>query len=296
MASPQLEDGYTRISNQIIEAIGSMDLNAAEYKVLLCVFRYTYGFNRKSHTLSASFIARWGNCSIRTVKRALMRLEELKVIEILNSGCRGVTSEIALNKDFDTWDMSGDKNDTSDKNDTGVVTEMTPELVTEMSPKKRKKKEKYKEKYNVELSSTIYPFPDIIEYLNEKTGKSFRWQTKTTQRHIRARCEEGYSLEDFRRVIDSKVSEWKGSEWEKYLRPETLFGTKFESYLNSSPKRQQEQEEVRAEESIFERFCRLPEETFREFRKLGIITADGGVDCEYASMEQIRLLQESGAL
>lgn len=43
---------------------------------------------------------------------------------------------------------------------------------------------------------------------------------------------EGFSVEDFKTVIDKKYNDWKGTEWEKYLRPETLFGAKFESYLN----------------------------------------------------------------
>ena len=69
-----------------------------------------------------------------------------------------------------------------------------------------------------------------------KTKKNFKASTKTTQRHISARLEEGYSLEDFKNVIDKKVREWQGTEMDQYLRPETLFGTKFEGYLNQSDK------------------------------------------------------------
>ena len=45
---------------------------------------------------------------------------------------------------------------------------------------------------------------------------------------------EGFNLDDFKRVIDIKVDDWRGTEFEKYLRPETLFGTKFENYLNQN--------------------------------------------------------------
>jgi len=79
----------------------------------------------------------------------------------------------------------------------------------------------------------------IIEYLNEKTGKSFKATTKTTTSHINARLAEGFSIEDFKKVIDNRVKVWKNDpKMSEYLRPETLFGTKFESYLNStsSPK------------------------------------------------------------
>lgn len=83
---------------------------------------------------------------------------------------------------------------------------------------------------NINIDLEIYK--EIISYLNEKAGTNYRSSSKTTRQHIHARLEEGYSVEDFQRVIDNKCADWKGTEWEKYLRPATLFGTKFESYLN----------------------------------------------------------------
>lgn len=74
---------------------------------------------------------------------------------------------------------------------------------------------------------------NIIEYLNERTGKNFRLDAKSTIKHIQARINEGYVLEDFKKVVDIKCKKWKAdSKMFDYLRPETLFGTKFESYLN----------------------------------------------------------------
>lgn len=73
----------------------------------------------------------------------------------------------------------------------------------------------------------------IIARLNEKAGTSYRASSAATQKHINARLAEGYTVEDFFTVIDKKCAEWSGSEMAKYLRPETLFGSKFESYLNA---------------------------------------------------------------
>ena len=73
----------------------------------------------------------------------------------------------------------------------------------------------------------------VVAHLNEKAGTSYRASSKATARHIEARFNEGYTLQDFYSVIDKKVAEWKGSDMEKYLRPETLFGSKFEGYLNA---------------------------------------------------------------
>lgn len=75
-------------------------------------------------------------------------------------------------------------------------------------------------------------YSQVIEYLNSKTGKSYKSTTRKTQSLIKARIDEGFNEEEFFKVIDNKVSEWKGTEYEKYLRPETLFGNKFEGYLN----------------------------------------------------------------
>lgn len=75
-------------------------------------------------------------------------------------------------------------------------------------------------------------FKQIIDYLNEKTNSKFKYNTKATQQKINARLNEGYTLDDFIVVIDKKTAEWNKTEFEKYLCPETLFGTKFEKYLN----------------------------------------------------------------
>lgn len=74
----------------------------------------------------------------------------------------------------------------------------------------------------------------VIDFLNQQAGTAYKATSKATQQHINARLAEGFTLDDFRAVIAKKCSEWKGdSKMAKYLRPETLFGTKFESYLNA---------------------------------------------------------------
>ncbi|MCW6681576.1 conserved phage C-terminal domain-containing protein [Aerococcaceae bacterium NML160702] len=75
---------------------------------------------------------------------------------------------------------------------------------------------------------------EIVEYLNQKAGTKFKWSSNKAKRHIDARLNEGYKLDDFKAVVDVKVSQWLGKDMQQYLRPETLFGTKFEGYLNES--------------------------------------------------------------
>lgn len=85
-----------------------------------------------------------------------------------------------------------------------------------------------------ETSSQIESIKEIISYLNMRTGARYRYQTQSTQKHIRARLNEHFTVDDFKAVIDKKYAEWNGANMSKFLRPETLFGTKFESYLNQS--------------------------------------------------------------
>ena len=86
------------------------------------------------------------------------------------------------------------------------------------------------------ISTSKIPYKDIIDYLNEKADKRFKHTTANNQKFIRSRWNEGNTLDDFKRVIDIKVSQWKNDkDMNQYLRPQTLFGTKFESYLNEKP-------------------------------------------------------------
>lgn len=81
---------------------------------------------------------------------------------------------------------------------------------------------------------------EIISYLNEKAGTSYRATTKATQEHINARLKDKFTVEDFKKVIDKKCKDWKGTKMAEYLRPSTLFGPKFEGYLNSQAGSEQE--------------------------------------------------------
>ncbi len=91
---------------------------------------------------------------------------------------------------------------------------------------------------DIQYTKEKLPFSEIIDYLNEKTGKHYRPNTSKTQTLIRARFREKYTFEDFKKVIDTKCSDWLGTDMEQYLTPDTLFSPKFEKYLNQTPRKQ----------------------------------------------------------
>ncbi len=91
----------------------------------------------------------------------------------------------------------------------------------------------------------VIPYSEILEYLNKKTGRSFR-NVEANKKLIKARWNEGYKLEDFKTVVDNMVSNWSGKMFngvpaENYLQPKTLFSNKFDSYLNQVPRVEQKE-------------------------------------------------------
>lgn len=74
---------------------------------------------------------------------------------------------------------------------------------------------------------------DIVDYLNDKIGAHYKPTGKKMKELIRARMNEGYTVEDFKTVIDKKFKSWGNDpKMSLYLRPSTLFGTRFGEYLN----------------------------------------------------------------
>lgn len=226
MANPQIENGYTAVANEILDHLYKQPLNGTELKVIMCILRYTFGFQRKSHKLSATFIAKWGNCDPRTVKRALKKLQQDRVIIYINSEQRGVTAELMFNKDYEQWCTGGQnvtsgENDTGGQNVTGVVGKMTPELVGKMTPKKIKKENKnIKTKYYDDFFEKVWkPYP-------RKLGKS-----SVTQKAKKELYEAGENV--VLGAVNSYIAEiQENGTAEKYImHGSTFFNTRWRDYI-----------------------------------------------------------------
>ena len=104
--------------------------------------------------------------------------------------------------------------------------------------KANKKQNKSKQKAKAEQSADIdNDIIEIVKLLNECSGRNFKSETQSTSSIIKSRKKGGFIKEDFERVIRFKCSKWKDDpKMSEYLRPETLFGNKFEGYLQSCPK------------------------------------------------------------
>lgn len=151
-----------------------------------------------------------------TIKRTFKTLEELGLI---------------ITGNYNTYKMDQTKWYTIDYEklrDLDVEDVSTPEPEAHAEPADEEVQEQEKE---IQVA-------EVVKYLNEKTYSSFKSGSGKTSKLIAARWKEGFRLDDFKKVIDRKAADWLNHpKWEKYLRPETLFGTKFESYLNQKPAR-----------------------------------------------------------
>ncbi len=104
MTSPQSENGHVRIANELYEAIYKTNFNATQLKIIMCVIRYTYGFNRDSHSLSLSFISNAISLSKRYVSDELKKLIESNVILVVNNFTVTKSREIKINNNYSEWE------------------------------------------------------------------------------------------------------------------------------------------------------------------------------------------------
>jgi uncharacterized phage protein (TIGR02220 family) len=95
-------------------------------------------------------------------------------------------------------------------------------------------KPKPQRKKSEESSYPNEVYETIIDCLNQSTGKNYKNNSAINRKFITSRLNDGFTVDDFKRVIEVKSINWLGGKMEQFLRPETLFSNKFESYLNEN--------------------------------------------------------------
>lgn len=214
MAESRIKDGNFIVIQSFM--VKDLKLKGNE----LIVYAIIYGFSQDGEnrfTGSLQYICDWTNSSKQGIMKSLKSLVKKGLIEkteIYKNGVKFVEYHIT---EFTSMQQSL----------TGYETELTEGMQQSLTGGMQQSLPN-----NISSNNIIDNIKNIIEYLNLQLGTSYRHTTAKTQTLIKARLAEGFILEDFKTVIDKKIKAWNGTEWEKYLRPETLFGTKFESYLN----------------------------------------------------------------
>jgi phage replication O-like protein O len=234
----QLENGFTRIANEILDALAKTSLNGTQRRILDVVFRQTYGYKRKSHDLSVTFIANATNIHKKQIQREIITLIEKNIIAVVSEATFNKSRVISFNKKYNEWVDSSEVTKKLPTNtiDTHTGNELDVSTGNGLAPQIKKKENSKEIVYSPdemhEAKSDTSIYKDVVEYLNQSCGTKYKPNSRKTKTLIDARVNEGFKLEDFIKVIDVKSSEWLNNNMAMYLRPETLFGTKFEGYLN----------------------------------------------------------------
>jgi len=162
-------------------------------------------------------------------------LNELETAQQIVQQKNNITSVVSITN-YDLYQSNDTTDGTTDGQQTDTKrTANGHQTDTKRDTNNKNKKEKNNKNDNNEKKKDIIPYKEIIKYFNEVTGKNYKHQSKPTRSVISARISEGFTVDDLKSVIFKKTSEWKGTENDLYLRPETLFGAKkFEGYVNQA--------------------------------------------------------------
>ena len=162
-----------------------------------------------------------------TVYRNLKVLAEKGIIEYIKHKGMDLIRLTEKGKSWNFIENNSEKNPNFDSN-----SEKSPSKFGKKSENNSEKNPTYKDTNIQKDINNKNIYSEVVDYLNQKAGTKYKSSSKNTTKHIKARINDGYTLEDFKTVIDKKCSEWLNTDMEKYLCPETLFGSKFEKYLN----------------------------------------------------------------
>lgn len=109
MASPQKENGYTAIAHEILEQICKLPLNGTQFRIIMVVWRYTYGFSRKEHDLSLNFISKATDIHKQQVKRELDNLIDMNILTVVREASFNQNRIISFNKDHEDWKVRSEQ-------------------------------------------------------------------------------------------------------------------------------------------------------------------------------------------
>lgn len=200
----------------------------------LLAYAVIYGFSQIAGTKftgSRKYIAEWCGCSLATVDRTLISLIDKGLISktshITKYGYRAI--EYAATHPTSVDEHSDTEPQTTDEDDPRTPADEPQPLVNEpQAPAQPKEPD---------------PTEEVVNHLNRRAGTHYRATTASTRKLVKARLKEGFTVDEIKLVIDKKCADWLNNrDMAQYLRPETLFGPKFESYLNAKPRQQQPQQ------------------------------------------------------
>lgn len=223
MGDVKLENGYTRIANVLMEVLPKIGLNGTQHNIIWVVFRYTYGFQRKDHDLSLTFIAKATNSHKMTIQKEISRLIDMNILEEKKAPTFSQSRIIAFNKNINSWQLvkplTVSKLDTVSQIDNHTVSQLANTTVSELTNQERNNKENIKERpYEVFFNNLWSLYPN-------KKGK-----TKISAKQKKKLLDE-VGEEKLKSAILKYSSEVTDREPKYIMHGSTFFNSGYEDYL-----------------------------------------------------------------
>lgn len=201
----QTEHGFTRVANELLEVVMVQKFNGTQFKIIMAIWRYTYGFSRKSHEFSLTFLSNATGVHKQRVKSDLDKLIENKIINVVSESTFTKSRELSFNKNYDEWiGLQSTKKNTVSESADSTVSESDYTTVSESADQERNIKENNKENNNSNPVSEIISFWDsngfgfnninakseLLEYLDDGYSKdmlieAMKIACERNARHIR---------------------------------------------------------------------------------------------------------------
>ncbi|MGG3821125.1 replication protein [Geobacillus thermodenitrificans] len=210
MADVQLENGYTKIANEILERLALTKLSPTQFRLILAIWRYTYGFNRKDHEMSLSFLAEATGIHKQRVKQELDKLIENNIVIVTEEGSFSKSRKLAFNKDYDTWRLQSTKESTVSGIADTTVSETAYSTVSEFAYQEIKN-------INKDLNKNIdddigdahaQSFQLIANRYIQRRGKGLSLSPKD-EAAIEKLLQEQIPLDDILKLIDQVFDEYE---------------------------------------------------------------------------------------
>ncbi|KYC92239.1 hypothetical protein B4102_3780 [Heyndrickxia sporothermodurans] len=171
MANPQLQKGHTRIANEIFEQIMKTNLNGTQFRLVIAIWRYTYGYRRKHHEMSITFLAEKIKANRTQVDRELTALIDRNIVVIDGIGQKGARL-MGFNKNYTEWDKP-------------------KEIQFQKEPKKKSTKPKKYDENNTYYKMAVY-FHNKISAVAKEAGVEHLIKKANLQNYA----------DDFRKLVE----------------------------------------------------------------------------------------------
>lgn len=229
--SPQLENGYTKIADSILEKVASTKLNGTQMRILLIVWRSTYGWHKKEYDLSLSYLSKATGIHKQQIKKELDKMIQMGIITVVRKHTDTQPRVLGFNKNYVNG-LQSTKTTTVSEKAYPTVSELTYPTVSEKAYQKKDFNKQYNKEYDsaVKIDNEfdynrirkLYPGTKTVSTAKKKLPKLIKDNTgnqmyRTVERYIKDVAKK--------RIVQPNLS---------YLNESTFWNGRYEDYLDNN--------------------------------------------------------------